>query len=108
MIGKNEAKSSNDWKKSAGFFQWLENPWSNPPIALRVPAVRVPGWRARRLKVIRDKWRGTRRGDFMMTPPLPAARVLEKASRKVEWITLVPYGCTQLRIAVFPAVTLSA
>ena len=75
-------------------------------MALRVPAVRVPGWRARRLKVLRDKWRGTRRGDFVMTPPLPTARALERASRKGEWITLVPYGCTRLRTAIFPAITL--
>ncbi|MBP7829923.1 MAG: glycoside hydrolase family 127 protein [Kiritimatiellae bacterium] len=103
MIGKNRQKISNDWKKSGKFFQCLENPWAEPPVALRVPAVRVPGWRARRLTVLRDKWHGTRRGDFLMTPPLPAAGTLAHASRKVEWITLVPYGCTQLRIAIFPA-----
>ncbi|MBU1693577.1 MAG: glycoside hydrolase family 127 protein, partial [Verrucomicrobia bacterium] len=109
-IGKNGGQVFQSAFAKATADKSLENsfPWAGRPmpVVLRVPAVRVPGWRARRLKVIHDKWHGTRRGDFLMTPPLPNERVLGKASRKVEWLTLVPYGCTQLRIAVFPAVTL--
>ena len=116
-IGKNKADFSKHWKNTAHIFQTLEKnpgsfskdwkknfPWGGrrPPSVIFVPAVRVPGWRARRRRVIRDKWHGTRRGDFFMTPPLPSRAALKKTSRRVEWIPLVPYGCTPLRIAVFP------
>jgi hypothetical protein len=95
------------------------DPWSHPPIALRVPARRVRGWRLRRARVIdsvggtlidpaRNKWQMysfKKRGDFLLTPPLPdPATVPERLAAQEETITLVPYGCTLLRVAVFPEV----
>lgn len=65
-----------------------DNPWNlaNAPIQIRVNAVRLPGWlledySAGRLRL----WRR------------------ENAS-KIEKVTLVPYGCTTLRISQFPLV----
>jgi hypothetical protein len=37
------------------------------------------------------------------TPPLPDLRT-SKVSEQVERLTLVPYGSTQLRVTIFPAV----
>ncbi len=43
------------------------------------------------------------RGKFNLTPPLPDSRTLPlRLAKKVEMVTLIPYGCTQLRVTVFP------
>lgn len=88
------------------------NPWSirTAPLELRVPARRVAGWELRRQKsILASRWFPggfidvTIKGDYRFTPPLPAAKGLAKRlSRKVETVTLVPYGCTKMRIAIFP------
>jgi len=91
------------------------------PIELRVPAYRVNGWRLRYLKRLEEeaaefveddngggRWRAftkVNRGDFVVTPPLPSPGTLAKRlGRKRETVTLVPYGCTHLRITTFPQV----
>ena len=84
-------------------------PWSihTAPIELRVPARRVSGW------VIEEKESVTRRssrgvvkeieGKFALTPQLPDPDTLDqRLAKKVEMITLVPYGCAKLRITIFP------
>lgn len=69
------------------------DPWrrDGAPVELRVPAVRVPGWHLIR--------RHTRRGRVCFTPPLPR-RVPARARPAI--VRLVPYGCTHLRITLFP------
>ena len=43
------------------------------------------------------------KGDFKFTPPLPAPDLIKKRlSAKVGIISLVPYGCTNLRMTIFP------
>lgn len=87
---------------------------TKPFVCLRLPACIVDGWEIARSKsvvqfthrVVGGKWQhGPRviKGEFAFTPPLPAKRTLKtRLSDGVEWIELVPYGSTLLRITVFP------
>ena len=102
---------------------YSDNPWSieNAPIELQVPARLVNGWslenktemQFENWKVKRDdhgkvtSWymaeKGTRKGSWQFSPLLPDAGLLHNGlSKKTETITLVPYGCSKLRITVFP------
>jgi len=82
----------------------------NAPITIKLPARRVNGW-----EMIHCTETDTERysddalkvfkidGDFCFTPPLPDPKTLkESLSNEKEMVTLVPYGCTRLRITIFP------
>lgn len=89
------------------------NPWSvdTAPIELRVPARRVRQWKIIKRKTI-DSYVGGGvtekvRGNFAFTPPLPDPHTLAgRLAKKIETISLVPYGCTKLRITIFPDSTM--
>lgn len=69
------------------------DPWSAPPISMRLRARRLPGWDLIRPKGDDANW--------FETPPLPKAPVTVGPEERV---TLVPYGTTHLRLTVFPTV----
>lgn len=102
---------------------YSDNPWSieNAPIELRVPARLVKGWVLEKKNIMKfDKWEVKRdkqgkikdwfingsemkKGSWIFTPPLPNEAMLKKGlNDKVDTVTLVPYGCSKLRITVFP------
>jgi hypothetical protein len=72
----------------------VEDPWENPPTTLSVPVRKIEGWE---LQANPDQ----RQQKF--TPPLPDLG-MNRPAGEVERVTLVPYGSTQLRLTVFPAV----
>ena len=59
---------------------------ATPAVVIKVPARKVKNWSLR---------------ENRFTPPLPQAGKFECDS-ETETITLVPYGCTRLRLSVFP------
>lgn len=85
-----------------------DHPWSlaAAPVMLQVPARRVIGWRLQKKTSTitshgRKKWRV--KGDFTFTPQLPNPDSLPKRlGKRLETVTLVPYGCSKLRITIFP------
>lgn len=89
-------------------------PWSirTAPIELKIPARRIKGWNLERKRRIISERNDTGelktvvlKGNFRMTPELPDPQtVLKNAGKRTETVTLVPYGCTKLRISVFPHV----
>lgn len=71
------------------------DPWLHPPIRLVTDARRLRRWNLTRIQNVDHRW--------TFTPPLPdPATLSEQLNEEVEQITLVPYGGTELRLAVFP------
>jgi uncharacterized protein len=85
-----------------------------PALSIFVPARRVKGWslvetdQVTRLLPSFEHGKFSMlehqvQGHFTLTPPLPdPASLSESLSEEVEWINLVPYGNTLLRLTVFP------
>lgn len=69
-----------------------DDPWSQPPVSLRVKGKRVDGWE---LQVNPDN------PEQLFTPALPDLSQSTNVNKE-ESITLVPYGSTQLRLTIFP------
>lgn len=94
------------------FREIKDNPWTidTAPVELIIPAVKIKGWQNIRAKKAQvgyadwdKRWSVEEKGDFIFTPPLPSADYIKKhAAAQTEFVRLVPYGCTHLRITVFP------
>ena len=69
-----------------------DDPWSHPPVTLKVQARRVEGWTLRE---------SPKNPAQRFTPSLPDLAKL-KPAETAETLTLVPYGATHLRLTVFP------
>ena len=70
----------------------LQNPWSNPPIRIEVPARKITSW---------ELQRNPEKPTQKFTPALPDLK-RSQISDSVEHLSLVPYGSTHLRITIFP------
>jgi uncharacterized protein len=113
-----------DLKKSILVHQLLysDDPWSlrTAPLELKVLAKRVNGWELLNSDSIKtEKWysiqddKGTLewkfdpkfpvKGNIIQTPGLPSASMIKNsANEKWQEVTLIPYGCTKLRVTIFP------
>jgi hypothetical protein len=88
------------------------DPWSihTAPIVLRVPARRVAGWHIRQVRSVQYEYYDKevlvtkrRKGTFRLTPQLPDPETLpRRLGKRREAVTLVAYGCTHLRVTIFP------
>ncbi len=71
------------------------DPWSNPPCTLSASARKIVDWHLQ----------GSPKDPAQkFTPPLPALNT-SQVSHTVEHLTLVPYGSTELRLTIFPALS---
>ena len=98
------------WNDPAGFPLDLDT----PALRVSVPARQVKDWTVLEPKEVlrfvpsfeNGRFRMSERGaegHFTLTPPLPDAESLpERLPDELEWIDLVPYGNTLLRLTVFP------
>lgn len=69
-----------------------DNPWNieNAPIRVNIGAVRLPDWNI----------------ENGSTAPMRLWRLKEVSTESIEFVTLIPYGCTTLRISQFPVVNI--
>ncbi len=70
------------------------DPWENPTNTLSVPARKIESWHLRE---------NPENSAQKFTPPLPELSAAS-VSKKVERLTLVPSGSTELRVTIFPVV----
>jgi hypothetical protein len=78
------------------------NPWENPPLELIGKGKKVDAWRLRTavpaaLPINNDK-------SETFTPDVPQSPVI--SNNPEEDVTLIPYGCTRIRVTYFPVTSI--
>ena len=89
--------------------------WDSYPFEVRIPAREVEGWTTVKKDAVGRKTEGegidakqialgaTEITEALeQTPPLPDADYIQSHLGEEKMVTLVPYGCTHLRLTVFP------
>lgn len=90
-------------------------PWdvNNAPITLQVPATVIKNWTTEKTECMQVNYDDdveeikyeTIQGEFEFTPPIPTKEEIAKLLNEEKTnITLVPYGCTSLRVTIFPII----
>jgi len=74
------------------------NPWENPPIELIAKAKKVEGWRLSKPLPATFPLRND--GTEVFTPDVPQSPLI--SNNPEEDVTLIPYGCTHIRVTYFP------
>lgn len=111
-LGSDSAEKAEVVERNAsGYMYSVEG----APLILRVPASRLKGWDIERHSELVDENKGAddiqahrevRKGNFQFTPTLPDPNKIAGMVDGEEVIDLVPYGCTTLRMTIFPEVTI--
>ena len=70
-----------------------DNPWNleNAPISVKISGVRIPSWQIEK---------GSAGRIPLVLPPI------QSGDKQIEEITLIPYGCSTLRISQFPVINM--
>jgi hypothetical protein len=79
------------------------NPWENPPIELITKAKKVKEWRLK--KELPAVLPMNNAGAEEFTPDVPESPVTSNSPEQE--ITLIPYGCTHVRVTYFPVTSIS-
>jgi len=107
----NYALATSGRQLAGGFYVRLRTPRNRPwdeknaPVEIHCTGQRVPGWSLRRLKRLRDghaRRRAPAGQRFEFMPPLPVREKIVRVRDRITPLRLVPYGCTRLRISIFP------
>lgn len=101
------------------------SPWSlqNAPVELKIPAIKIKEWTLlEKSEMPFENWDVTRdagghvtswyikdkklvKGKWFFSPLLPTKEVLKKYKTGiVDTVTLIPYGCSRLRVTIFPKI----
>ena len=110
---------SEDINPTLNIMETGKNPfWDKPPIEIEIDAYVLNNWDLVRLN-ISDIQRGSEGADttaldkcnasiqdekLIRTPELPSASFIKANLGNKERVSLIPYGCTNLRLTVFPKV----
>ncbi len=74
-----------------------DDPWSDVPITMKLKGQKVKDW-----DLVHAKDKEDINREWLFTPPLPNVKTLSTRLSDKEIITMVPYGCTHLRMTIIP------